>query len=80
MFSKCDGVSLRDPVSYELVKRHVPEARSTCLPDSLFMWYDVYEKFGIDLPRCGDFIIPHLEKSFYFGQIGFLETIFLYWR
>ena len=71
MFRKCAGISLRDPVSYEFVKRHVPEAKCTYLPDSLFSWYTVYDKFGADLPRCGDFIIPHPEKTFYWGKLDF---------
>jgi polysaccharide pyruvyl transferase WcaK-like protein len=71
MFRKCAGLSLRDPVSYEFVKRNIPNVNCIYLPDSLFSWFKVIDKFGIDLPKCGDFIIPHPEKPLYWGKLDF---------
>lgn len=71
---KCQGVSLRDPYSYEMVKGHVSGINCKMIPDALFSWLDQYE-FGKRsyLPENGDFIIPFPESNNYLGKLDFSQ-------
>lgn len=69
--AKCDAVLVRDPESLEYVQREMPEVKSEYIPDALFTWFPVYERFGPCVPANGDFIIPPPEKSEYFGKLDF---------
>jgi O-antigen/teichoic acid export membrane protein len=70
-FSKCDAVLLRDPESLELVQSEMPEVKSEYIPDALFSWLPIYERFGACVPPNGDFIIPPLENTEYLGRLDF---------
>jgi polysaccharide pyruvyl transferase WcaK-like protein len=69
--AKCTAVSVRDPVSLEYLQGEMPEVNSNHIPDALFTWFPVYEKFGASLPVNGDFIIPPPEQNEYLGKLDF---------
>ncbi len=69
--AKCDAVLVRDPESLEYVQREMPEVKSEYIPDALFTWFPVYERFGACVPPNGDFVIPPPEKNEYFGKLDF---------
>ena len=62
---------VRDPESLEYMQAEIPEAKSEYIPDALFSWLPVYEQYGGCVPPNGDFIIPPVEKTEYFGKLNF---------
>ena len=68
---KCNAVSVRDPLSFEILKNEMQVENIALIPDSLFGWFPVYEKYGNCLPENGDFIIPHPEEDELFGKLNF---------
>jgi ADP-heptose:LPS heptosyltransferase len=62
---------VRDPESLEYLQKEMPEVKCEYIPDALFTWFPVYERFGACVPPNGDFIIPPPEKSEYFGKLDF---------
>lgn len=73
LFARCRAVALRDPKSLSYVKEEIPEANSCMIPDSLFAWFPYYEEGICNLPRNGDFLLPHPEKDQYWGKLDFSE-------
>ena len=71
---KCQGISLRDNYSYEMIKDHVSDVNCKMIPDALFSWQERY-KFGEKnyLPDNGDFIIPFSELDKYLGKLDFSQ-------
>jgi len=70
--SKCDFVTLRDPISCELAKEIAPNLDISLVPDSLFHWYDLVRESPKHLPANGDYILPFQEEiSEYFGTLDF---------
>ncbi len=69
--AKCAAVLVRDPESLEYVRKEMPEAKSEYIPDALFSWFPVYERYGGCVPPNGDFVIPPIEKTEYFGKLDF---------
>ena len=73
LLSQCKAVSLRDPESVEYVQREMPEANPSYIPDSLFAWAPYYETLSYHPPFNGDFLLPHPEKSEYWGKLDFSQ-------
>jgi polysaccharide pyruvyl transferase WcaK-like protein len=69
--TRCNAVIVRDYESFEYVKTEMPEASSALVPDSLFTWYPIIEKFGDSIPGNGDFILPFPEKRSNLGKLDF---------
>jgi hypothetical protein len=69
--AKCNAVLVRDPKSLEYARREMPEVKCEYIPDALFTWFPVYERFGACVPPNGDFVIPPPEKNEYFGKLDF---------
>jgi polysaccharide pyruvyl transferase WcaK-like protein len=53
VFSKCDGISLRDKLSYKILTEIGPELNFKFIPDALFTWVK-YFKNRENLPVKGD--------------------------
>ena len=71
LFAQCRAVSLRDPQSFEYVKKEMPETNSTLIPDSLFAWQPIFNCDTSNPPPNGDFILPHPEQDEYWGKLDF---------
>jgi polysaccharide pyruvyl transferase WcaK-like protein len=71
LFAQCAGMSLRDPESLEYVQQQMPETSACLIPDSLFSWFPLYADGTCHLPSNGDFLLPHPEKSEYWGKLDF---------
>ncbi len=69
--SRCNAVVVRDHQSLEYVKKEMPEALSSLVPDSLFTWYPIIEKNGSVVPGNGDFILPYPENKDNLGKLDF---------
>lgn len=69
--SKCSAVLVRDPQSMEFLQREMPEVKCEYLPDALFTWFPIYERFGASVPPNGDFIIGPPERNEYLGKLDF---------
>jgi hypothetical protein len=69
--AKCDAVLVRDPESLEYLQKEMPEVKCEYIPDALFTWFPVYERFGACIPPNGDFVIPPPEKNEYLGKLDF---------
>jgi hypothetical protein len=69
--SKGNAVIVRDPQSLAFLRREMPEVKSEYLPDALFTWFPIYEKYGGSLPPNGDFIIPPPEEDWLLGKLDF---------
>jgi len=69
--SKCRAVLVRDPESLDYLTKEMPEVRCEYIPDALFSWFPMYERFGACVPLNGDFIIPPPENNEYFGKLDF---------
>jgi Polysaccharide pyruvyl transferase len=73
LLSQCRAVSLRDPESLEYVRKEMPDANSSFIPDSLFAWFSLYDSGNSYPPLNGDFFLPHPEKDEYWGKLDFSE-------
>ncbi len=71
--AKCHAVLVRDPESLDYLKNEMPEVKCEYIPDALFTWFPIYERFGACVPPNGDFIIPPPESTEYFGKLDFSE-------
>jgi polysaccharide pyruvyl transferase WcaK-like protein len=70
--SKCDFITLRDPISCELVKEIAPDLDVSLVPDSLFHWYELVRDSSQYLPVDGNCILPFEEEiSEYFDTLDF---------
>lgn len=69
--AKCQAVLVRDPESLDYLQKEMPEVRCEYIPDALFTWFSIYERFGSCVPPNGDFIIPPPENNEYFGKLDF---------
>lgn len=69
--SRCNGVIVRDYESFEYVRREIPEAVRSLIPDSLFTWFPQIDKFGAEVPTNGDFIISFPENRNNLGKLNF---------
>ncbi len=69
--AKCHAVLVRDPESLDYLKREMPEVECEYIPDALFTWFPIYERFGACVPPNGDFVIPPPEKNEYLGKLDF---------
>jgi len=67
---KCKGISVRDPYSLKVLKEIAPDINPTYIPDALFSWIK-YIDSDIQLPKCGDFLIPYPEDERFFGKFDF---------
>lgn len=68
---QCRAVCLRDFESLEYVRKEVPQANCTFIPDSLFSWFPVYADTASRPPMNGDFMLPYPEKEEYWGKLDF---------
>jgi polysaccharide pyruvyl transferase WcaK-like protein len=73
LFTRCTAITLRDPESLEYVRKEMPEARSSLIPDSLFAWYSYYDNESSRPPLNGDFILPYPENEDFWGKLDFSE-------
>ncbi|HTR22512.1 MAG TPA: polysaccharide pyruvyl transferase family protein [Terriglobales bacterium] len=73
LLGRCRAVVLRDPHSLTYVREEIPEADSHLIPDSLFAWFPYYEEKDRQLPRNGDFLLPHPERDEYWGKLDFSQ-------
>jgi polysaccharide pyruvyl transferase WcaK-like protein len=71
ILEKCQLVGLRDPVSFELVESFSRQINARFIPDALFTWQRYF--LESELPKNGDFIIPHPEIDEYFGKLDFSQ-------
>jgi len=71
LLEQCRAVVLRDPESLEYVQQKMPGANSRYIPDSLFTWFPLYANTSSRPPANGDFLLPHPEKSEYWGKLDF---------
>jgi hypothetical protein len=71
LLAKCTAVVLRDPESLEYVRKEMPEANSSFLPDSLFLWAPYFSTCNSRPPLNGDFLLPYPEKDEYWGKLDF---------
>ena len=71
LFSRCRAISMRDPESLEYLRKEVPEAKSTLMPDSLFAWFPRYNVEGSAPPSDGDFLLPYPESRESWGKLDF---------
>lgn len=69
--SRCHGVIVRDYQSLEYVKKEMPDAECSLVPDSLFSWYPYIEKSASEIPANGDFIMPFPENKQNLGRLDF---------
>jgi hypothetical protein len=69
--AKADGVLVRDPESLEYLQKEMPEVKAEYIPDALFTWFPVYQRFGASVPPNGDFVIGPPELSQYLGKLDF---------
>lgn len=68
---KCDIVSLRDPLSMEIVKNFNAKINAIHIPDALFSWRHYF--VSSCLPSNGDYLIAPPEDDYYFGKFDFSE-------
>jgi len=73
LLAQCRAVSLRDPESVEYVRKEMPETTPSYIPDSLFAWAPYFENLSSHPPLNGDFLLPHPEKSEYWGKLDFSQ-------
>jgi polysaccharide pyruvyl transferase WcaK-like protein len=73
LLEQCRAVALRDPESLEYVRKEIPGANASLIPDSLFAWQDLYATDTSYPPLNGDFLLPHPEKHEYWGKLDFSE-------
>ena len=73
LLAQCRAVSLRDPESLEYVQEEMPEANSSFIPDSLFVWSSLYTSGNSHPPLNGDFLLPYPEKDEYWGKLDFSQ-------
>lgn len=71
LLEQCQAVAVRDPESLEYVRREMPGTNSLYIPDSLFAWFPLYSDSSSRPPANGDFLLPHPEKSEYWGKLDF---------
>jgi polysaccharide pyruvyl transferase WcaK-like protein len=71
LMAQCKAVALRDPESFEYVRKEIPQANSFLIPDSLFSWFPRYHDAGTYPPLNGDFLLPHPEQAEYWGKLDF---------
>ena len=69
--SRCNAVIVRDYESLEYVRSEIPAAVSSLVPDSLFTWFPIIEKFGAGIPTNGDFVLPFRENRNNLGKLDF---------
>jgi hypothetical protein len=68
---KCNLVILRDRQSYEYVRSEMPEVVPDLIPDSLFTWYPIIDKYRSEIPASGDLLMPFPEQRDNIGRIDF---------
>lgn len=73
LLAQCRAVSLRDPESLAYVRKEMPEANSSFIPDSLFAWFSLYANGSSHPPLNGDFLLPYPEKDEYWGKLDFSQ-------
>ena len=73
LFAQCRAVTLRDPESLEYVRKEMPEANASLIPDSLFAWFPLYASDNSHPPANGDFLLPYPEKEEYWGKLDFSQ-------
>ena len=70
---KCSAVALRDPVSFEYVRKEMRDVNCSYIPDSLFTWFPVFQGASAKPPANGDFLIPFPEAAEYWGKLDFTK-------
>ena len=70
---QCDGVAVRDYDSLQYLNNNMPEIEPHYFPDSLFNWYDYYNKSKKILPENGNFILPYPEYQENIDRLFFNE-------
>ena len=71
LFAQCRTITVRDPESLEYAQEEMPEVRVSCIPDSLFSWFPLYQDTAQILPDNGDFMIPFPEQAELLGKLDF---------
>lgn len=69
----CNGVALRDPASLDYVRKEMPTAISTFIPDSLFTWQQCYATQSLRSPKHSESLVPGAESNEYFGKFDFSQ-------
>ncbi|MEZ4386113.1 MAG: polysaccharide pyruvyl transferase family protein [Candidatus Krumholzibacteriia bacterium] len=65
----CDLVTVRDAQSLRIATGEMGLNDCRLIPDTLFTWYGVQQDARRQLPRNGDFVIPHPELDRYLGRL-----------
>jgi polysaccharide pyruvyl transferase WcaK-like protein len=73
LLAQCRAVCLRDPESFEYVRREMPEVKASLIPDSLFSWYRIFSDAGSRPPVNGNFCIPYPEQEELWDRLDFSE-------
>ena len=71
VLSECNPVILRDRESYEYVRKEMPEVVPDLIPDSLFTWYPIIDRYRSEIPANGDLLMPFPEQRENLGRIDF---------
>jgi hypothetical protein len=71
ILSRCDAVLLRDYQSLEYVANEMPDVLCSLVPDSLFSWFPIIERYRSVVPANGDFILPFPENKDNLGKLDF---------
>ena len=71
LMTQCRAVTLRDPQSYEYVRKEMPEANAFLVPDSLFTWYPLYTSAAEGTPKLLDSQVPDLKTAEYKSNFDF---------
>ena len=69
--SRCNATVLRDQQSFDYVKDEMPEVAADLVPDSLFTWNSIIQKYQYEIPASGDVLVPYPEQRENLGKLDF---------
>jgi hypothetical protein len=71
VLSRCNPVVLRDRQSYDYVTNEMSGIVADLIPDSLFTWFPIIERYRSEIPTNGDLLIPFPEPRESLGKLDF---------